>query len=210
MRTDEDEEIKDENDVVVTVIKKNKPIVPMLKDRIAPVEKKKTTKEQTVGFRVSIEDKELLEKFSRMVNNTGTGAFCKKLLYDKYNSTGSTAATILEMLEDFESLSKDEVIKLVKAKEAEVLAAEETVRDINVKRVHRDLIERADLNEHFASTGKMTSTTSKVKCFHDCVLDENSNAASKFKSKAGAIIDVSLPSDTFRSKKKYNVWFEEL
>ena len=49
------------------------------------------------------------------------------------------------MLEDFDSLSKAEVIKLVKTKEAEIMNAEKTVRDKSVKRVRRELRKRDDI-----------------------------------------------------------------
>lgn len=144
MRTDDTHE----DDIVI----KKKPkiaqtpvVTQTLQDKITPVEQRQPTKEKTIGFRVSENDKELLEKFSKMVNNTGAGAFCKKLLYDKYNSSGSTAATILELVDDFDSLSKAEVIELVKAKEKEIMDAEETVRDKSVQRVRRSLRDREDI-----------------------------------------------------------------
>lgn len=137
-------EDKDEKTEITITVKEKKPVekevmqnMPSLKE--VPIEKKIPAKEKTISFRVLEEDKKLLDLFSSKVNGTSSGAFCKKLLFDTYNSKGSNATKILELLEDFDSLSKAEVIELVKEKEKEILATERTKKDKELKRVHRKL-----------------------------------------------------------------------
>lgn len=130
-KTEEKEQIK------IQVIKKIQEEKPNLMD--APDEEKVPTKSRTISFRAFEHDADLLDEYAMLVNGTKAGALCKKLIYDSYNSKGSTAIKILEQLEDFDGKNKAEIIEMIKVKEAEIIEKEKTKRDKDVQRVARKL-----------------------------------------------------------------------
>lgn len=83
--------------------------------------------------------------------------------------------------------------------------------------IHQKKLEETDTSikdstvlENMFLTGKITSYTSKVKCFKDCQLDFKRQETTSFLSSENIKIGISVPSDLFKMNKKYNIYVEEI